>query len=494
MLRIKGEPLSFDRYKPISYIYNDPSKDIVLKAGRQISKSTTICNRMILKSIIYPHYQQLYVVPLQIQATRFSHFYLDKSLKSMPLASEFLGKGTIQNVMCKSLTNGSIINITYIGDNNPERGRGIPSDENAYDEVQDLIWDDIIIIDQCLSGSDYAFRIYSGTPKTMENVLEYLFSESDQKEWVIKCSHCDKYNIPVDPEVSKMIQKKGLSCSHCCKIINPIDGEWISFNKNSQRSGYHLPQIIIPRNVLQQDRWDSIYNNWLTYPKSKFYNEVLGLSIDKGGRLITKEDIECCCGNIPKNINDYVGIVAGIDWAVQGNDESFTVLTILGQCKSHFEVLYIKKYLGGDLLDQVKDILKICKSHCVSLYGCDWGIGHTNNLLLMQEAPGQVYEYQYARQKNMIKWNDAAQRFIISRTTSLNILFIDIKKGLFKFPKLEEFKPYVQDLLSNYEDIPENMSDKRFIRTKGIPDDFTHALNFASLTLKRFLDMPMLST
>lgn len=507
MLYHKGEPLSLNKFEPMRDIYDDKAKVIVLKAGRQISKSTTLCNRMIIRATMIPHYQIVYVVPQRLQATRFSHLYLDSTLQEMVLRKHFLGRGTIQNVLYKKLKNHSAINLTYIGDNKPDRARGIPSDENCYDEVQDLNWDDVLIIDQCLSGSEkYRFRMYSGTPKTMDNTLERLFQTTSQNEWVMKCRHCDKFNVPLPPTVFKMLQHKGLSCAYCGKLIDPREGEWAASNPSliGEREGYHLPQIIIPRNVFRKEMWEEIIYNYENYPQTQFYNEVLGLSIDLGGRLITEAEILACCTGgsmqgqdhmnlIMSSLVGYKAIIAGVDWCVQGDNESFTVVVILGLTQDNkFQVLYIRKYRGGNHLDDIEDMLFLFTKFGVQLVGADWGAGHINNMLLMEKMPGQIIEYQYATQKNMIQWVEKNQRFIIDRTTALNVLFMGIKKKRFIFPPENEFKPYVPDLLSLREEMSEQTHRKKFVRTRGIPDDFAHALNFAAMTMRKFTDVALI--
>ncbi len=502
LLTHKGEPFSLEEYTPLKDIYNDSAKTIVLKAGRQIAKSTTLCNRLILRGSMISYYNQLYVVPQQVQATRFSRHYLDATLRKIPLRKHLLGKDSIVNVLTKTFMNGSIIQLTYIGDGNVDRARGIPSDENAYDEVQDMLWDDINIVDQCMSGSKkYGYSVNSGTPKTVDNTLEKLFSMSSQNEWVIKCPGCNTYNIPILPHVYKMLQKKGLSCYHCGKLIDPRTGEWIAFRPeySGRKEGYHLPQIIIPRNVFDKDLWDKIMENYENYPEDHFANEILGLSMDLGGRLLTDTEIKKCCSGPSiykmQAILRYSDIVMGVDWTVQGNKESFTIAVVLGlKPDNRFEVLYIHKFKGGEILDQIDTIIGIAKKYNVSCFGCDHGAGHCNNLLLMQRTGLPVHEFCYVpRQKKLLVWNESDFIYRLARTTSLNIMFLEIKTGKFVFPPEKEFLPYIDELLSLYEDYNELTSTKRFVRTPGRPDDFTHALNFAVIALKHSNNISLLS-
>jgi len=500
LLKHKGKTFSLEDYVPMKAIYDDQCKSIVLLAGRQISKSTTLCTRMVMRAKMRPHHQQLYSVPLREQANRFSRQYLDSTLRSMVLKVIFMHKDSFRNVTYKQLSNGSVINITYFGDHKPDRGRGIPSDENLFDEVQDLLWDDIIILNECLSGSPHKFKIYSGTPKTMENTLQMLFENSSQNEWAMPCSHCGKYNVPhALEETLKMLEPKGLSCQWCKGLINPVEGEWVSFRSelSNIKEGYHIPQIIIPRNVNNKESWADIIEKRNTYPPSEFANEVLGLSQELGGRLITRAEIEACCTGCSMygkvETLGYRVLIGGVDWGVQDNSESFTVLTIIGVTPGgKMQVLFANRFLDGNVLNHTHQIIDIAKQWGVKVLGCDFGCGHTNNLLMLERNLGHIIEYQYVpRAKYMQRWHEQSGRYIIDRTTSMNILFMDIKRGRFIFPPVKEFTPFADEILSPYEDLPAGSLNKRFVRTPGKPDDFFHALNFATLTAKKYADLPL---
>ena len=52
-----------------------------------------------------------------------------------------------------------------------------------YDEVQDMLYDPIITVgNETMSNSDMAFETYAGTPKTMENTIQFLWELSTQTE------------------------------------------------------------------------------------------------------------------------------------------------------------------------------------------------------------------------------------------------------------------------------------------------------------------------
>jgi hypothetical protein len=73
---------------------------------------------------------------------------------------------------------------------------------------------------------------------------------------------------------------------------------------------------------------------------------------------------------------------------------------------------------------------------------------------------------------------------------ALDILFLAIRNGRIFFPKtgLEAFTP---DLLSPYETTKEvgGMEHRLYLRSEGQPDDFCHALCFASMAGMRLMGL-----
>src|SRR6185369_4131171 len=66
--------------------------------------------------------------------------------------------------------------------------RGIPADFILIDEFQDILLENIPVIEECASHSEHKLFCYSGTPKSMDNAIEYYFSRfSTQNEWVVPC-------------------------------------------------------------------------------------------------------------------------------------------------------------------------------------------------------------------------------------------------------------------------------------------------------------------
>jgi hypothetical protein len=76
------------------------------------------------------------------------------------------------------------------------------------------------------------------------------------------------------------------------------------------------------------------------------------------------------------------------------------------------------------------------------------------------------------------------------------MVFWAIKEGKIRFPNVEISEPYTRDLLALYEHMSEpvsGISHKLFRRDPAKPDDFCHALTFASLVAMRLAGHSMLN-
>lgn len=492
ILTLKGKPLDLRNYRYLHQIYDDKVIRTLLKTGRQVAKTTTLGNIMILRCNAIDHYNSCYAAPLKHQAYKFSNLNIKPVIKYSPLLQPMLDPDALKNVLVRSFSNGSRMEFLYI-ENGVDRIRGTTADELNWDEIQDILWDNVPVVEQIIKASSYKFQRYCGTPKTLENSIEYLWMQSTRFEWVMKCPHCGKDNVPILPDILEMIDEKGPVCFSCKKLLDIQQGIWIAEDpsKINKFHGYHIPQIIVPFN-LQPKEWEIIFEQFKTYARYRFINEVLGISYDTGGRLITLSDLNNA--KIPKrpfNPREYSVIAGGVDWGISAQT-SFTVLTILGaKSDGKFEVIAYKKFLTGDILDHIREIARMLTAYGASVVGCDFGIGWTNNQLLRQHwSPGninKVCEYQYCRSNHFLIWNKKCIRYMLHRTESLNMLFLELKKGNVKFQEDAGLKEVFDDILAEYEEIIESGSGarKQFTHSPEIPDDYLHALNFAYITAKR---------
>ena len=463
--------------------------------------------------------QILYVAPLQEQTRRYSDLYFSETIRSCPLL-QTLQKPAMLNVLDsdtkiikatghQSFANGAGIQFTYAKDSG-DRIRGVMADRIDFDEVQDQSAEVIPIVQESLTSSEWGCSRYTGTAKVEENLIETKWRQSSMCEWVMKCEHCGTWAIPnLDGDVLRMIQADGIHCLHCGKRLNVLNGKWIAAYPDKMNSfrGYHIPQVICPFIVNNKNNWDKLLHKLLNGVLSTFIQENLGISYSVGQRLITMKHLLRQCvlpsaktlqDEIKRNPARYSCIVGGLDW---GGAElsSFTVLTIIGiRPNGRIDVLWAERYRGFDPDEQMMNIAKACTFYGVTAIGADIGMGLDKNILLAKRFGLPIVQIQYTRQLKLFGKNQSKGRtntvqcWTVDKVLALDTLFIAIRNRRIFFPKDEAFRSkFLPDILSPYESTSESggLTHRLYLRSESQPDDFCHALCFASMVAMRLIGM-----
>ena len=138
-----------------------------------------------------------------------------------------------------------------------------------------------------------------------------------------------------------------------------------------------------------------------------------------------------------------------------------------------------------------------CSDAIVSNCAADLGMGMDKNRMLVKRFGLPVTQMMYTRQLKLFGKNrsngasNAVQCWTIDKVMALDTLFLAIKNGRIFFPKdFHEVGP-IQDLLSPYESTTEvgGIDHRIYLRSEGQPDDFCHALCFASMAAMRLMGM-----
>lgn len=334
------ENFSFNGRRHLHQIYDTPVRRVLLMCGRQVEKSTLLGNRALSFCCLVPSYKVLYVSPSMTQTKTFSNDRIKDPIDTSPVLRAFTTTMLSQNVLEKQFVNRSKITLRYAY-LNADRTRGVPAHKLLIDEIQDILSDNIPVIEQCLSHAPENLKryVYSGTPKTLDNVIEdYWANRSTQNQWAVPCDcqmgEAGRYwNILGE----KNIGKKFLICERCGKQLYAMhaDSQWAAATawdpKVAPFEGFRIPQLMVP-----WLDWQELLYNFDHYPRNKFYNEVLGISFDTGLRpLTTAEVMENCKANIRMvDAGKYMRqshereVFAGIDWGC--HDEDTRILTRSG--------------------------------------------------------------------------------------------------------------------------------------------------------------------
>lgn len=490
-------PFSFEDRPYLKPVYNTTSPRVLLKCGRQVEKSTYLGNRLLALTCIQPNLTSLYVSPTNQQTKTFSNDRIAEPLGVSPRLRAWTDSGLQQNVFHKKFINRSqiVLRYAYL---NADRVRGIPADLVCIDEIQDILTDNIPVIEECIAHSSLKYKLYSGTPKSLDNTIEGLWiDESTQNEWVVPCDHCgggDYRHWNVLDEAN--IGPKYLVCDLCMKQIYPThaDAQWASLNPSPRvpnpMDGYRIPQIMVP-----WIGWSDILNKQLTYSRGKFHNEVLGLSYDSGTRPLTRQDVMDNCTSAydlsPSSLESArmmsratgTRVFMGIDWGT--GEQTYTTVTVCAYLDQKFTVLYIRRFEGpeSEPLVQLARVKELVHLWGVSIIGADYGGGFDrNDDLLRTFGPRKIFKYQYSTvTAAKIKWDPGLARFMLNRTEVMSDVFNALKRrDVFALPKWEDFEvPFGQDFLNIFAEYSESRRMSEYKKSRGVTDDSYHALLYA---------------
>lgn len=515
LLWLEGKPFSLNEYPFYRTIYNGRYKSTLLMCGRQVGKSTSIANFIITESIAIPFFREYYISPSKEQTLMFSNTRLGKTLAYSPLIKKYWQSPEhADRVLHRSYTNGSENAFTYACDD-ADRARGYSADRCSFDEFQDMNYDAVVpVVTACMKNSKYRFELFAGTPKTMENAIQFVWERSTQSEWCMKCSGCGRWNFV---QSEKSLGKHGPICLNprCGKGLDPRVGQWVDMKKpeidaktgtlQQLTKGFHIPQPIMPENIalcfegdsarqaIAQSRWDDILRDMSNYTASKFRNEVLGVSDAQGTRLISLEELKALCtGAELSRTPDYQKLegitltVAGVDWSGGGTTGvSRTVLWVWGYDRNHQKLrcLYYRIYPGNNPVDDVADIAQVCEAYGVSMVVGDAGEGALANATLRQRLGAhRCAMVQYGSQSKPMQWN-GVDRYMADRTTLIDNFLMALKQQRAIYPPYLQAKAAIDDVLNVYEEVT-HTGKKVWRHSPMLPDDALHAQLFGWIAWK----------
>jgi len=474
--------------------------------------SINLSRSEVLDLISIPQLQILYVAPLQQQTQRYSTLYLLEAIQSCALARQLQSpeldgvlsdSKILKSVGHQSFATGAGIQLTY-AKTSSDRARGIFADRIDFDEIQDQLTDNIPVISESLTASEWGVRRFTGTAKTADNTIESLWQKSAKCEWAIPCSGCNTWAIPnEDGRVLDMIQADGIHCVHCGKKLNPRDGQWVPAypSRMNEFRGYHIPQIVVPAIVESKEKWRNIIQKVMNLPLPLLMQEVLGISYSVGARIITQADIDRQSvlppiAELQKKLRDYTLTVSGVDWG-GAEQSSFTVHTIIGiRPDGRIDTLWSRRYVGFDPDEMLAQIAKAHRWYKCAMMAADYGMGFDKNVMLEKRFNIIVIQIFLCRQNRLLAYSPTLgqHRWTVDKTTAMEVMFLAIKYGRIFFPPQDEFEIYTRDLLSPYEQVTESggLAHRMFVRNPSQPDDFAMSLCFACMLAMQMVNSSMM--
>jgi hypothetical protein len=493
VLSFKGKKFSLKGYKPLETIYEVDPPMLTVKCCRQIGKSVSIGAILVSKGIARPYFNSMYVAPLSIQTSRFSKLYLQPFAESPLVNRYFKDSNSAANVFLKQFSNGSIIFLSYaMSEEDMDRIRGAACDMVAYDEVQDASLEALPVLYETLSASEFAFKRHFGTAKTHNNTLEVLFNRGSACEWVMKCEHCAKWNIPnvIENCLAMCASDIGPICLHCGKPINVANGMWAASKPlEKDHLSFHIPRHVLESRV-DPKKWKDLQLALRNYTPAKIANEVFGLASGQGGRILSEYEAMACCDPERKVFDTcwtqdgrgICNVVMGVDWSTTGSTKSYTVITILGyDYMGKCYLMYSERLNGIDILLQVAHVeMLFVRFGCQRIHS-DRGVGVLQGQMLEQSLGSErTCMVQYTAAKVPLRYDRVGRYLSADRTMLMDLTLLRMKLGPSKIvtPCWDLMSGFWADALAIFEE--ETLAGRRVYRKDETAcDDWAHSMVFA---------------
>lgn len=485
-------PLTYYGRAWLPGIVDSPYNKNVILTSRQVGKSSNISSGGLCKISKSPGYRILYVAPEHDHAKKYSQDKLNPILKSSPYLAKCIDKSGTNNIFEKSFEKDGRYYIKY-AKHNPDSCRGLTVDEVDYDEIQDMDLDEIgPVIEESLFTSKFKRRIWAGTPKSFSNSAYKLYSQSNQSEWLVKCSGCNAYNnLGI-----RNIGKKGPVCYKCDKALDTDVGVWVAHNPGADIAGYHINQLHCKISYEDEASWKEILDKLKHYPEYRFRNEVLGISADTDEQPITESMLYHLCESDRKNsleINpNYMTfpMFAGVDWSNGGNfATTLTIGTFIG---GKFKYMYMRDFVDNETepdfcIEKIADT--IAHFQCVGVH-CDHGAGFALNRSLVaalkkRGMPDNIVTANYwsgnAKAKDA-KW-DMGQKvptLTLNKATYISEYIQDLKNGKMSFFNWQEFHPRYSKYFTNVrQEMIDDVTNQSIRFNRVGPDDMFQSSIYA---------------
>lgn len=386
--RIGGKPFSFRDRPHLVAVYDAEARNILLKCGRQVEKSTT--GTIMAASFLAekPYRSVIYVAPRIDQSQFFSR------QRFAPIVRDFRGEMADRLIPLQgkhTINYRAYSGDRYIvfchGQRSGESVRGYTGDMLILDELQSIESETVPVAREALSHSPIKRILYLGTPLSMANHIEDRWRRSTRCEWVVKCSHCGSHQIPGVAS----IQPHALVCLHCGGDLRGSRGSWVAETLDAPILGFRIPQTVVSWNSPED-----LYEKLSEYSRPRFYNEVLGLPYESSLVPFPADSfvppltdpgldyLESLDGTPWANETTYMGV----DWG--SGEGSYTVVVIGAWQESRFRLLQVRYFTRPDEMDldwQVEEVSRMIRSYRVTRCVVDWGFG-ANQLATLRHTFG----------------------------------------------------------------------------------------------------------
>jgi len=500
---IPNRPFDIEHHKYLIDLYKCTAKEIVVMKSSQagvsewlLSKAIHTCDQL--------DGNVLYIFPTEQTVSDFSTARLGPAIE----ASEYLTQILIDGSSASGLKGSDRITLKRFRhrhlyfrgsqvqpDGNAPKLKSIDADMIVLDELDELDQRAPAITQKRLGHSRLATVLYVSTPTYPGYGIDAEYSETDKRQWFIKCDHCgQKQPLTIDDIVTEWdklgrpIAWHGQNqnnawpvCRHCGWKLNRLgEGEWVAEFPSVEKVGFHLTKLFSPFSNIP-----SIVTDLQTVDETKkreAWNQDLGLPyVPKGGSL-TSEDLDLCRREYGHGPNHYMNCYMGVDI---GNTLHVVVRTGVHLLSKETYQLYA----GESDWDTLDNLVKIYRPTTIVVDA----LPETTQARKFQEKYpfAKVWLAYYPNQpvgnkkEEYAVWNQLEKTVLIDRTRALDAMFAGFYGHLSALPA------HARNIKEYYNQMRVPIKIKKEVGTSGIltatyidnkrADHYAHAETYAHI-------------
>lgn len=478
-LMLNQQPLRFDNRPYLDGIYRATDGNVVIRAGRQVEKSSYITFRIAYELVRQRGAKILLVCPRESQTV---HLIRDRFLPLVagsPILKRALGITSTwrPNVHTLNFPNGSQL-FARSAFRSADAVRGISADVLFIDEFQDVAAGYLAVLKETLSHAKQPRTIATGTSKAITNHLEDVFAASSACAWAAACAGCGRDVMPDETSIGP----EGYWCPACHSPIDWQTGRWVAQNPHSQWGhGFWIPQTISP-----WIRIRDLHEKFREYDHDRFRNEVLGVPTQRGALVLTRGELEACCGarGMARSVNDLPqaarrGVLLGVDWGSGLGDKAAVVIASEDPATQMLRVWHWA-IVSGTSRDVVEAVQHLCGIFSVAIVCVDarGGGAHQNRALSTRLGDNRprIVGMLYGDDDTRIANDGGIEKRSISKTKWIGGLVTRVREKLVEFPQSTDCQEAFSHVLSQYIEYDEENRLVKYRAADGRCDDLLHPL------------------
>jgi hypothetical protein len=487
VVRLDGEPISFAGRPYLPAIYAAPG-NLVIRASRQVEKSTFLANSIVYEACTNPKAKILLVSPRIQQVRAFCKIRLFPTLWGSPVVRRtLLGKKHELQIDTTKFSNGAQLYVRAAF-RDADSCRGLSANLLLVDEVQDVAANALPVLRETLSHAAHPRTILTGTPKLVDNQLEGMFAQSTANLWTMLCSQCQA-GVTID---ERSLGPTSLACPTCQSPLDVTQGSWVPRNPNSTWGrGYSISHPMVPWMI---GKYEEILERQRNYDAVQFRNEVLGLPVALGEHCVTRAELEACCGSERMiehgefaGLGRRVPLFAGIDWGGGARSRTIIVLAIIRD--NVFEIKQITALPAREDPNRVlEEVARICNYYQVATIAADGnGNGHVYNRLLFGKVQPSLgfYSIYYSCAGQEPAADGVLWKWTVHRSRWIGALFARVRDRKLVFPCRTESDPFLDEFACETAEHDDQQRSVKYTHPETQRDDALHATAYAMMIATR---------